>query len=213
MKLFLKSRTSFAFNLIIWLLALGVGMSLAMKYVNTSGKSGASPPDWPADSRIKRNPQLPTLVMMVHPKCPCSRASISELALLMTQEQGQMNVEVVFVKPAGLPEKWEQTDLWQSTMRLPGVQLRVDDGTEARRFGSFTSGQVMLYGTNGQLLFDGGLTSSRGHTGDNDGSRSIRSLLKKGTSEISNTPVFGCSLFNDDSSDKLEDAVNVKPSK
>lgn len=213
MKLIRNPDIALIFTMIIWLLSIGVGVTLVMKFDNTSGTSGISPSGWPADSQIARNRQLPTLVMMVHPHCPCSRASINELAILMTLEAGRVNAEVVFVKPTGSPEKWEQTDLWQSAAIIPGVQLRVDDGTEARRFGSLTSGKVMFYSASGQLLFSGGITSSRGQEGDNDGRSSIRSILAKGSTDVSTTPVFGCALFNRVSSNQIKDARYVNQDK
>lgn len=212
MKLVRQSQTTLTLSLILWLLVVGVGIRLVLKYDNESGKTGLSPSSWPVISEIARSSKLPTLVMMVHPQCPCSRASISELEILMAEETGRVNAEVVFVKPNGFPEKWEQTDLWQSATLIPGVAVRVDDGTEARRFGSLTSGQVMLYSANGELLFSGGITASRGHLGDNDGRSSIQSLLANGSSEINNTPVFGCPLFNDDSSNTTRDALHANQS-
>ena len=76
------------------------------------------------------------------------------------------------------------------------VARKIDnDGIEARRFGSSTSGQVMLYNTQGKLLFSGGITASRGHSGDNDGRTAIVALLTQGQALTDETPVFGCQLF------------------
>lgn len=85
----------------------------------------------------------------------------------MAHSQGLVNANAVFVKPAGFGESWEQTDLWRSATDIPGVYSTVDEnGVEARRFGSATSGQVALYSGEGQLLFSGGITGSRGHSGE-----------------------------------------------
>jgi hypothetical protein len=74
------------------------------------------------------------------------------------------------------------------------------DGVEARRFGAATSGQVILYDARGTLLFSGGITPARGHSGDSTGRDAILALLIDGSSEASETPVFGCSLFDPGSS-------------
>lgn len=58
----------------------------------------------------------------------------------------------------------------------------------------------MLYGADGRLLFSGGITGSRGHSGDNEGRRAIVSLLTGEGAYKSDTPVFGCSLFDEDDS-------------
>jgi len=95
-----------------------------------------------------------------------------------------------------VPEKWEIAGLWESVANMPGVKLSVDnDGIEARRFGSSTSGHVMLYNTQGQLVFSGGITAARGHSGENDGRSAIVALLTQGQAATDETPVFGCQLF------------------
>src|SRR5947208_2212449 len=109
-----KSNTFLILGIIAWLFAIGVGLHRILAYENAPGSSGASSVEWPADSRIARTPGLPTLVIMIHPHCPCSRATIGELAVLMTQAQGLVNAHVLFVKPEGLSEEWEKTDLWSS---------------------------------------------------------------------------------------------------
>jgi hypothetical protein len=103
---------------------------------------------------------------------------------------------VLFYKPAGEADAWAKTDLWQSAAALPGVTvLADDDGREAQRFNSTTSGQVVLYDTAGRLLFSGGITGARGHAGDNAGRSAIVALLNRGVAAHKETPVFGCALF------------------
>jgi len=182
--------------IIIWLLAIGVGLRFVLAYENSPGSVGGVPKTWPAESQVQHSPNLPTLVMMVHPHCPCSSASISELRLLLTEVPGRVNANVAFVRPLGVPEKWEIAGLWESVANMPGVKLSVDnDGIEARRFGSSTSGHVMLYNTQGQLVFSGGITAARGHSGENDGRSAIVALLTQGQAATDETPVFGCQLF------------------
>jgi hypothetical protein len=176
MRLSRKSKVLLSLGIAGWLFAIGVGLRLILVYENTPGMRAASSEVWPADSEIPRTPGLPTLITMVHPHCPCSRASVGELALLMAKAQGLANVNVVFVKPKDFPEDWEKTDLWTNASMIPGVTVSVDyEGVEARRFGSRTSGQIMLYDADGQLLFSGGITAARGHSGDNDGRNAILS--------------------------------------
>ena len=182
--------------IIVWLCAIGVGVRFVLIYENSPGTVGATPKTWPGDSRVQRSPDFPTLLMMVHPHCPSSRASVIELSLLLAQVQGRVNANVLFVRPLGVPENWEISELWANVSRMPGVKLKVDnDGIEARRFGSSTSGQVLLYNTQGKLLFSGGITASRGHSGDNDGRTAIVALLTQGRAATDETPVFGCQLF------------------
>jgi len=133
--------------------------------------------------------------MLAHPHCPCTRASIGELARLMAQAQGRVTAYALFVKPAGSSDDWENTDLWRNAAGIPGVNVVVDDGVEAQRFHAVTSGQTVLYDAEGHLLFSGGITGSRGHSGDNEGRSAIVSLLNTGEAERAETSVFGCPLF------------------
>lgn len=180
----------------LWLLIIGTGIKIIWGYESTPGVAAAAPDRWPADSRIKPATDRPTLVMLAHPHCPCTRASIGELARLMTQAQGRVTAYVLFVKPPDFSDGWEQTDLWASAAAIPGVTvMRDDEGFEAGRFGAATSGQTVLYDAAGKLIFSGGITGARGHAGDNAGRTAVVSLLTADESEQKETPVYGCPLF------------------
>jgi hypothetical protein len=187
-------------SITLWLMVIGVGLSMLMAYENTPGVAAKPLALWPADSKIQRAPDHATLVMLVHPHCPCTRASFGELGILMAQSQGRLTAYVLFLKPAGFTDNWEQTDLWRSAASIPGVKPIVDyDGLEASRFNATTSGQTFLFDAEGRLLFSGGITIARGHAGDNAGRSAIVSLLNTRISEQTETPVFGCPLFDDKS--------------
>jgi hypothetical protein len=184
-------------SITLWFLLVGVGLAVLLDYENTPGVAAKPPVLWPTESRIQRAQDKATLIMLVHPHCPCTRASIGELALLMAHTQGRLTTYVLFLKPAGFSEEWEKTDLWQSAASIPGVYPLIDDaGTEARLFQATTSGQTDLYDADGRLLFSGGITSARGHSGDNAGRSAIESLLNAGAAERSETSTFGCPLFD-----------------
>ena len=207
MKLTRSSKITLLF-LAFWILLVGSGMRMILAYDNSPGISASAPQMWPTSTLISRQAGVATLVMMIHPHCPCSRASIGELALLMAEIPGPVNANVLFIQPQQFPEDWVKSDLWNTAASIPNVKVDIDvDASEARRFGSQTSGQVMLYDINGELLFNGGITASRGHAGDNDGRRAIMSLLtdKNGPAE---TPVFGCPLFEQTSSDSCHASNN-----
>lgn len=184
----------------LWLLTVGAGLWVLWGYENTPGAGSAPPDTWPGGSLVRREPGRPTLVVLAHPHCPCTRASIGELASLMAHTQGRLTASVLFVKPAGFSGDWERTDLWRTAADIPGVTVVVDDGgVEARLFGAATSGQSLLYGADGRLLFRGGITGSRGHSGDNAGRSAVVSLVNSGAAEREETFVFGCPLFDEDS--------------
>jgi len=182
----------------IWLAALVTCMAFMSRYADKPGSAGLPPGQWPVESRIVLDTQHPTLLMFAHPQCPCTRASIRELEQLVSDCRGMVNAQVWFIKLAGTPTNWTDTDLWRSAAAIPGVTVHVDEnGAEAQRFQSKTSGQTVLYAPSGELLFHGGITIARGHEGDNPGVDVIESLLqhKDAAPVAASTPVFGCELF------------------
>jgi hypothetical protein len=166
-------------------------------YETTPGATAPAYSAWPAGSRLNRDPARPTLVMFVHPRCPCSRASLNELTALLSRCEGRVAVQIVFFKPAGFDDGWERTGLFETAQRTPGALVFCDEGgVEAVRFGVTISGQSLLYAPDGELLFQGGLTRSRGHEGDNLGRAALASFITTGMADRSRSPVFGCALLN-----------------
>jgi hypothetical protein len=192
-----KTRVIVYLSAISWLSLVGIGLWFLWGYENTPGISAEAPRQWPADSRIQPSQDHATLVMLAHPHCPCTRASIGELASIMAHSQGRLSAYVLFIRPEGFSDDWEETDLWQSTSNIPGVKAILDgDGREARLFHAATSGQTVLYDPHGRLLFSGGITGSRGHFGDNAGQAAIVSFLNAEVPNRTETSVFGCPLFD-----------------
>jgi hypothetical protein len=114
---------------------------------------------------------------------------------------GKLTATVLMLRPRDAPVGWERTDLWHSAAAIPGVLVLADEGgAERRRYGAATSGQTFLYAVDGRLLFAGGITESRGHSGDNAGRSAILSLVRgpsdRPRSEPIRTPVYGCALLD-----------------
>lgn len=179
----------------LWLLLCGLGSAGMVHYQLAPGDAGSPPASWPSDTGLKRAPGRPTLLVFVHPKCPCSRATVDSLAWVMSRAGSGVAAYAVFVRPKGFAEGWEQTDLWRDASRIPGVALVSDaDGIETRRFGAETSGEAELFDAAGKLSYSGGLTAGRGHFGDNDGRDSVLSLVS-GRAASASRPVYGCALI------------------
>jgi hypothetical protein len=178
-----------------WVAALGYGMQVLWKYETTPGPSTSVASDWPSESIMPRQPDQPTLLMVAHPHCPCTRASIAELAQIMARAPGGVTASVLFVKPSGVGADWDDTDLRRSAAAIPGVSVLTDDnGIEAARFGAKTSGHTLVFNRNGTLVFSGGITATRGHAGPNAGENAVLSALRQQTPDRRRTSVFGCSL-------------------
>ena len=182
-----------------WVLTVVGWMGALYAHQASSGAPAGAPRIWPSQSLLARDPLHHTLVMLAHPKCPCTRASVDELAILMSRLRGRLSARVVFIKPASSGPEWESSSLVASAARIPGVSVVVDEGgREAASFGARTSGQVLLYGIGGELEFAGGITPARGHMGDNAGFDRVVSLVtRRGTARRA-SKVFGCALFDEE---------------
>jgi hypothetical protein len=181
-----------------WAAVLAAGLGILLRYSNTPGQAAQPPAEWPAGAVVQPSQNQSTLLVFVHPQCPCSRASIGELAGIIASCKDQVRTTVFFSVPPGKSLDFTHTDLWASAASIPTVRVLADpDGAEARHFGVRTSGQVLLYDRRLRLAFNGGITAFRGHSGDNDGKDAVVSLLRGQQPRRHTTPVFGCALFGE----------------
>jgi len=182
----------------IWTFLVLCGFAYLVHYAATAGVGDRSVLFWPGGEAIDRRSGEATLLVFMNPACPCSGATVDELARLVARAGRQIDFVAVFVRPAGYPEGWERTRLWESAARIPNVRCVVDPGgRDARRFGAATSGYTLLYDAEGALVFRGGITAARGHEGNNAGERAIVSWFRGGTADPTETPAFGCPLFDE----------------
>ena len=178
---------------VLWGFAATIGWCYGLWYETTPSVTDLGRTRWPAQSACTLAADRPTLLMFVHPRCPCSRSSLDELAVLLTHCPNHIDVQVLFFTPQSVPVEWARTDLWEKAAQIPGVVPRVDvAGTEHRRFGARVSGEVFVFQVDGQLVFHGGITGGRGHAGDNVGRAAIEFFLIEGVRPPQETPVFGC---------------------
>ena len=187
---------------VCWLATTVGGLWVLLAYENRPGRSATAPAQWPVGTRLHRDSTRATLIMLAHPQCTCTRASLGELAEVLARTPERPKTYVVFLKPEGFSDGWVQTDLWRTAAALPDVTvLTDDDGAEARRFGVATSGQTLLYDASGALVFYGGITGARAHPGDNAGRATLLASLipatpgALGENAGAPTSVFGCPLF------------------
>ena len=156
-----------AAGIAIWLLTIGGGLGMLWAYADTSGPPAAARTTWPSEASFTRDTRGPVLVLFLHPHCPCSRATIGELARLLAGAPPPAAVYALVYRPSTAEAGWERTDLWRSVAAMRGVHVMTDvGGAQARVFGALTSGQTLLYSATGSLLFSGGITGARGHEGE-----------------------------------------------
>jgi hypothetical protein len=195
-----ERRAALAWAAIVttWLLLALSGLTALARYTGAPGAEATPPGRWPSASHIVRDTERPTLVLLAHPHCPCTRASLAELSRLLVRLPEKPALHVLFVRPSGVEPGWHDTDLWRRAMTIPGASVELDqDGREAALLGAHTSGEALLYDRDGRLLFHGGITPARGHEGDNVGASRIVELLTTGSTDRREGAVFGCALMND----------------
>jgi hypothetical protein len=202
---FLWERKSLLLFILVslWTFLVGVGSAYLYRYEYNAGTVADAPGTWPeeiVDEEIQLADSGSTLLVFIHPRCPCSAATIRELERITARVGSRLQTFVVFWYPTRSAKDWTKSALREYAAKVPDLRC-IDDfgGATTRRFGVTTSGQALMYSPDRQLLFAGGITKSRGHSGDNAGSDVVQAIVQAGGS-ASLVPicsdVFGCSLID-----------------
>ncbi len=180
---------------IAWVVAVGSGFSLLEGRAATPGGVAAPPRRWPEGSRLVPDRSRANLVLLAHPRRPCTRATLAELGRVLAGCQGTVAAHVMSPRPGGAGVAREEADLRRAAVAIPGVRARADEaGADAARFGAVTSGHALLDDPAGAPLDGGGITAAQGRAGDNPGRDAVTSPLGRGRADRGTMPVFGCPL-------------------
>jgi hypothetical protein len=186
-------KTLFVFGLTLWFAAAAWGMKWMSDYSLTPGEAGFPAAAWPT-GEIRRGEGLHTLVVGLHPECPCSRATLAELDRVLLEAGEALEVIVIFDDTNPLAPA-RNSVLYRQATQLPRTRVTcVTSVTELERFDFRTSGETRLYRPDGTLVFRGGITASRGHEGENAGTAAVVTHARAELCGTSATPVFGCAL-------------------
>jgi hypothetical protein len=179
---------------VLWAATVAASYRAIRRFESTPGLAAIASKSWPMRSTVPRERGQWTLVMLVHPHCSCSRASVKELEAVLEKAPHSVRSYVLVYRPHEFPAGWERSDVTAAAGRLHRTRVLIDeDGREARLFGGFTSGQTFLYDGDGRLRFEGGITLLRGHAGLNSGRAGIIRIANA-QSGTGTHPVFGCSI-------------------
>lgn len=192
-------RAAFACSLALWIGIAGVTQAVWMRHAFTPGAKTSAPATWPYASGLRHVPGREALVAFIHPRCPCSRATMSALEELTLHHGSKMAMSIVFIThpEAGLTIDPRTDPLWLRAVALDEVDVYVDPrAVIAKQFGALTSGQVYLFGADDVLAFEGGLTSARGHGGECAGTVAVEDVLRGAAPATRTVPVFGCGLVD-----------------
>lgn len=179
----------------IWLGLIAFGSVVIDREALTPGAI-APPPD---RIRLDEKPcrDCYHLEVAVHPRCPCSCATLTNLARIAAECGERLFVRVHVYQPAEADETWRRGWAWDAANRIPGAVVVADpEARDARALGALTSGSCVLYAPDGQAMFAGGLTVSRGHEGDSPMGAWIIATVTgdRDVERARSAPVFGCSI-------------------
>lgn len=185
----------FAAAYLIWISLLFVGHLVLYEYELTPSPLANSKRVFPQSSDVQLAHGRQNIVMFLHPSCPCSEASVDEFHELMRAGEKDSVGTVVFYMPPEKEPEWSLAPIVQRVKRIRNVTIEYDtDGSRAETFGVTTSGHVLIYDGRGILQFTGGITGSRGHTGDNHYFDLAKQCILARRAKYTTTPVFGCAL-------------------
>ena len=192
MRSFLRKR-AWLVGLLFWLGLVAGGYAWLLRYSFAAGKTTTAPRRIPPSLALPASTRM-QLFVALHPRCPCSRATVRELAKILNHGARASDVTVLMYKPADQEDSWLEGALLDECRRM-NCRVRPDpDGKLAASLGSLTSGGVALYDANGRLRYQGGVTASRGHEGDNTGERAVIEILRGSRENYKSMPVFGCPI-------------------
>ncbi len=183
-----------------WLGAVGAGLAVLADYAAEPGMTGEVPSVWPDNESLAIASDSHTIVLAIHPRCPCTRSTIDELEGVLSNTNATPKILALIFEPgpndAPHPdEAFARTSITRRLSTLPNLECIADPGSAiAQRFGAMTSGHALVYAKDGTLKFSGGLTPTRAHTGPNTGSFALKSILQGEQPIAEQAPVFGCPL-------------------
>lgn len=191
-------------NIVIgaWVCALLACAWWQLGYERTAGPRRNIPLEAPY-TRLGANPGRPLVVMALHPRCPCSAASLANLEREALRWPADVQVRVLRVIPPGVPdpERWIEAPVFRDAARLGPDVLVTDPGAAiAGALGMQTSGHVIVFDTAGHAVFNGGITLLRGQGGESECTRMLAEAVDHATRRIPDgaaavsLPVFGCQL-------------------
>ncbi len=195
--MFRRPNSLFVASAALWLGLVVAGFASLQHYAAQAGllrEPDASAVTW---LQQHRRPGRPLLVMAVHARCPCTDASLSELADFLARARGGCDALLLrYVPAASSPSDWPAGD---DRRELGGrtVPIMADpDGKIAAQLGAFTSGSIVFLDAAGEVRFHGGLTLARGHRGRSPAQDALLALLEQRNDGhfLTTAPVYGCAL-------------------
>ena len=185
----------------MWAVAVLIGAATLLQYSLFEGARADVPLRQPEKQSVTAAEKSKADVFVfVHPHCPCSRATVTQLNRLTERSDSEAIIHVLFFCPDSQPDAWTRTTLWAEAAKNDELVCSIDrGGRRAAEFGVRTSGHVVAFDPTGQRTFSGGITGSRGHAGACRGSDVLMNIIQGREVCSTELPVFGCAFVGADS--------------
>lgn len=181
-------------GVVIWMVLIGWVMRSWGDYEHTPAIQGEAPRVWPRESMLTSDSENGTLIVFVHPNCPCSRGALQTIAEAFRTSQNFVPRIYAVLSASGLDVTLPSENL-ALARRIPSAEIRFDgDMSEARRFGATASGTVYFFDGSNQLRFSGGISAGRGDSFDNGFAVALFEAIRQPEFTLVAAPVFGCPL-------------------
>lgn len=180
---------------VTWLATIAFVFQAWMNYEHDPGRSGEIRSDWPADSCLRFDARNGTLVVFLHPYCPCSQSGMKKLERILAARSDKPTCYFLFSPLTGENHVETDSENWRMARALSKEGTQTDaEVREGDRFGAKTSGFVLFYDAARRLRFRGGITSERSGEQCNSFERLLAEAIAGTEFPLINTPVFGCPL-------------------
>jgi hypothetical protein len=178
----------------LWMAIAGVGLALIASHDSKAGRRAIVPAAWSSELGLPEQDGRPLVVVAVHPRCPCTPSTIDAIRDATARAQAEPRIIAIVMTPSSQGPDWAGGESL-AKLREIGAQINIDlDGAGAARLGATTSGHVIVFAADGTRVFSGGVTPSRGHVGECNGTTALEASLRGRRPHIAETPVFGCEL-------------------
>lgn len=184
-------------QMFIWVLLWALMVSLCfiglMQYKAEPGTQSQPPKVAPTanEPHSSLNNQL---LVFLHPQCACSFATLNELKRLMHSINDTPTLTIYFADIMPIAEL-KTHGLWELATSISSAHVTIDtDNQRIDTFDQHVSGNILFYNRDGQLAFNGGITSSRGHEGDSQGKLKLMAILNQESPAYASSETYGCRL-------------------
>jgi hypothetical protein len=185
----------------LWLGSIAFGFAVLARHQWTAGTAATeasvlspAPITAALDAAGALDGRSTIVAVAVHPRCPCTRVALAELARVLARTP-DVACELFVLQPEDADDAWSAAAA-EAAALLPFARIHACSEADFARFGTTTSGHVLVIDARGRLLYSGGATLGRGHAGDNPGLEAVRAALAGSSdpSVVASHPVFGCPL-------------------